>query len=227
MVRKKKIESLLSMGIGIMLILILNQLAAIFPVRLDLTEDRRYSVAPATRALLNGLQETVHVEVFLEGEMPAGFKRLRKAIKGTLSQFDYYADGLVQVDFTDPSAALNEKARNEYFRSLLQRGLQPTNLSYKRNGSKTEKLIFPGAIVTYYGQEVPVTLLKGSRSASPEERLNQSIEGLEYELANAIRILANDRRMSVALIKGHGEPDSLNLAGLTNALLEKVRRTQC
>lgn len=221
MVSHKRIESLLRLGIGILLIVILNQLAGLFPARLDLTEEKRYSVTPATRALLNDLQEVVYVEVFLEGEMPAGFKRLRKAIEETLSQFDYYADGLVKVDFIDPSSALNEKARNEYFRSLIERGLQPTNLSYKRDGNKTEKLIFPGAIVSYYGQEVPVTLLSGSQSATAEERLNQSIEGLEYELANAIRILANDRRKTVALIQGHGEPDSLNLAGLTNALLEK------
>lgn len=221
MVNTKRIESLLRLGIGILLIVILNQLAGIFPSRLDLTEEKRYSVTPATRDLLDDLQDVVYVEVFLEGEMPAGFKRLRKAIKETLSQFDYYADGLVKVDFIDPSSALNEKARNEYFRTLIQRGLQPTNLSYKRDGNKTEKLIFPGVIVSYYGQEVPVTLLKGSQSATAEERLNQSIEGLEYELANAIRILANDRRKSIALIQGHGEPDSLNLAGLTNALLEK------
>ena len=221
MVNQKRIESLLRLGIGILLIVILNQLAGIFPMRLDLTEEKRYSVTPATRALLSDLQETVYVEVFLEGEMPAGFKRLRKAIGETLSQFDYYADGLVKVNFIDPSSALNEKARNEYFRSLVQRGLQPTNLSYKRDGNKTEKLIFPGAIISYYGQEVPVTLLKGSQSATSEERLNQSIEGLEYELSNAIRILSNDRRKTIALIQGHGEPDSLNLAGLTNALLEK------
>ncbi|MEP2023512.1 MAG: gliding motility-associated ABC transporter substrate-binding protein GldG [Reichenbachiella sp.] len=221
MVNHKRIESLLRLGVGIMLIVILNQLAGLFPARLDLTEEKRYSVTPATRALLNDLQEVVYVEVFLEGEMPAGFKRLRKAIEETLSQFDYYANGLVKVNFIDPSAALNEKARNEYFRSLMGRGLQPTNLSYKRDGNKTEKLIFPGAIISYYGQEVPVTLLKGSQSATAEERLNQSIEGLEYELANAIRILSNDRRKTIALIQGHGEPDSLNLAGLTNALLEK------
>lgn len=221
MVNHKRIESLLRLGIGILLIVILNQVAGLFPARLDLTDEKRYSVTPATRALLNDLQEVVYVEVFLEGEMPAGFKRLRKAIEETLSQFDYYADGLVKVDFIDPSSALNEKARNEYFRSLIERGLQPTNLSYKRDGNKTEKLIFPGAIVSYYGQEVPVTLLTGSQSATAEERLNQSIEGLEYELANAIRILSNDRRKTIALIQGHGEPDSLNLAGLTNALLDK------
>ncbi|UXX78308.1 gliding motility-associated ABC transporter substrate-binding protein GldG [Reichenbachiella carrageenanivorans] len=221
MVNQKRIESLLRLGIGLLLLVILNQLAGIYPMRLDLTEEKRYSVTPATRAMLEDLQDVVYIEVFLEGEMPAGFKRLRKAIEETLSQFDYYADGLVKVDFIDPSAALNEKARNEYFRSLMQRGLQPTNLSYKRDGNKTEKLIFPGAIVSYYGQEVPVTLLRGSQSATAEERLNQSIEGLEYELANAIRILSNDRKKTVALIQGHGEPDSLNLAGLTNALLEK------
>ena len=221
MVKMKRVESLLRLAIGVVMVVILNQMAGIFPIRLDLTEEKRYSVTPATRALLDDLQETVYVEVYLEGEMPAGFKRLRKAIEETLSQFDYYADGLIKVDFIDPSSALNEKARNEFFRSLITRGLQPTNLSYKRDGNKTEKLIFPGAIVSYFGQEYPVTLLKGSQSATAEERLNQSIEGLEYEIANAIRVLANDRRKTIALIQGHGEPDSLNLAGLTNALLEK------
>ncbi|MCV9385372.1 gliding motility-associated ABC transporter substrate-binding protein GldG [Reichenbachiella ulvae] len=207
--------------IGLMVVIIVNQLIDRFPIRIDLTEEKRYSISDASKEVLESLNEPVYVEVFLEGEMPAGFKRLQKAIAETLDQLEYYSGDKVIFTFKDPSIAKNTKARNEYFRSLMQRGLQPTNLNYTRNGNKTEKLIFPGAIVSYYGKEKPVLLLKGNKGATAEEQLNQSIEGIEYELVSAIRNLSTDVKKNVGLIMGHNEPDSLNLAGLTGALAEK------
>lgn len=217
--RKKK--SILQFAIGLMSIVVCLQLADRLSVRWDLTEEGRFSVSPATVALLSSLQEPLYVEVFLEGEMPSGFKRLRNSIDQILDQFAYYSDNMVVYSFTDPTVARSTKARNEYFKTLVDRGLQPTNLSYSEGGNKTEKLIFPGAIVSYFGKELPVTLLSGNQASGPEERLNQSIEGLEYELADVIRQLASDRRKNVGLILGHEEPDSLELAGLTAALMEK------
>ncbi|SHJ73636.1 gliding-associated putative ABC transporter substrate-binding component GldG [Reichenbachiella agariperforans] len=216
-----KLVNILQFLIGVMVLVIINQLVDRFPIRIDLTEEKRYSISDASKEVLESLQEPVYVEVFLEGEMPAGFKRLQKAIRETLDQLEYYSDDQVVYTFKDPSAALSTKARNEYFRSLMQRGLQPTNLNYTRDGNKTEKLIFPGAIVSYYGKEIPVLLLKGNQGASAEEQLNQSIEGIEYELVSAIRNLSTDVKKNVGLILGHQEPDSLNLAGLTGALSEK------
>ena len=75
--------------------------------------------------------------------------------------------------------------------------------------------------MSYYGVERGVLLLKGNKGASPEEMLNQSIEGVEYELANAIRTLAQTERKLIGFVRGHNELDSLELAGFTNALLEK------
>ncbi|UXP32524.1 gliding motility-associated ABC transporter substrate-binding protein GldG [Reichenbachiella agarivorans] len=216
-----RLVNILQFAIGVMILVILNQLVARFPMRIDLTEEKRYSISDASIEVLESLNEPVYVEVFLEGEMPAGFKRLQKAIKETLDQLAYYSEGNVKYSFKDPSIAKSSKAKNEYFRSLMQRGLQPTNLNYTRDGNKTEKLIFPGAIVSYYGQEVPVLLLRGNQGASAEEQLNQSIEGIEYELISAVRLLSTDVKKNIGLIVGHDEPDSLNLAGLTGALTAK------
>lgn len=214
-------QNILQLGIGLVIIIILNQLVGMYPMRWDLTEEKRYSISPATKEVLNSLREPVYITVYLDGEMPAEFKRLRKAISETLDQFTYYSDKKVKFNFTDPSVAKSTKARNEYYGSLMNKGLQATNLNYSKDGVKVEKWIFPGAIVSYYGQEIPVTLLKGNKGASAEERLNQSIEGLEYELANVIRSLSTDRRKSVGMVLGHDEPDSLNLAGLTGVILDK------
>ncbi|WP_109832715.1 gliding motility-associated ABC transporter substrate-binding protein GldG [Reichenbachiella versicolor] len=215
-----KAKSLLELGIGLMVVIIINQLISHFPVRFDMTEGKRYSISEATKNVLTSLQEPVYVDVYLYGDMPAGFKRLRRAIDETLDQFVYYSDKKIVYRFTDPSSAKSAKARNEFYAALVKKGLQPTNLSFKKDGNKTEKIIFPGAVISYLGQQMPVMLLKGNKSSSAEEQLNQSIEGLEYEIANVIRKLSSDRRKTIGMITGHNEPDSLNLAGLTSALLE-------
>lgn len=220
MVSRSK-EQILIFLIGIMVIVIINQLVGRFPIRLDLTDEKRYTISEASKALLESLDDIAYVEVYVEGELPSGFKRLRNAIQETLDEFSVHAGTNLQFKFVDPSVARNTKARNEFYKSLVDKGLQPTNLAYSKDGNKTEKLIFPGVIMSYYGEEKAVMLLKGNQAASAEERLNQSIEGLEYELIQALRVMASDRKKRIAMIRGHGEPDSLQLAGLTNALLEK------
>ncbi len=186
-----------------------------------MTEERRYSISEATQRQLENLEDVVYVEVYLEGELPSGFKRLQKSIRELLEQFAYYADANVQFTFVNPDLAKTDRSKNEYYRYLAEKGIQPTNLSYEGEGGKTEKLIFPGAIVSYFGEEQGVMLLKGNRGATPDETLNQSIENLEYELISAIKKLANDDRKRIGLVKGHGELDSLQVAGFTSLLVDK------
>ncbi len=221
MVSERKKEHVLIFLIGVMVVVLANQLIAKYPVRFDLTEEKRYSITEASKQLLTSLDDVVYVEVYLDGELPSAFKRLRKAIEETLQDFAFYAGTNIEYKFIDPSVAKSQKARNEFYRSIIDKGVLPTNLTFKKDGNKTEKLIFPGAVISYYGKEKAVTLLKGNQAASNEERLNQSIEGLEYELTNTIRILASDQRKKIGMITGHGEPDSLEVAGLNNALLDK------
>ncbi|MGV3639522.1 MAG: gliding motility-associated ABC transporter substrate-binding protein GldG [Adhaeribacter sp.] len=185
--------------------------------RIDLTEDKRYTISPATRQLLAGLDQDVTIDVYLEGDFPARFKRLQIAVREILQEFQVYS-GHLQFNFIDPGAASNEQKRQEYYRQLVMKGLQPTNLVAQENGNRVEKIIFPGAIVSAKGQEVPVMLLKGNQAASPDERLNQSVEGLEYELATAIRQLTRKRKKRIGYIEGHGELSTLQTADLITTL---------
>ncbi|MEQ8712385.1 MAG: Gldg family protein, partial [Cyclobacteriaceae bacterium] len=219
--KSNRLEDLLRLVLVVVTILVVNQLVDRFPFRLDLTEERRYSISEATQRQLENLEDVVYVEVYLEGELPSGFKRLQKSIRELLEQFAYYADDNVQFTFVNPDLAKTDRSKNEYYRYLAEKGIQPTNLSYEGEGGKTEKLIFPGAIVSYFGEEQGVMLLKGNRGATPDETLNQSIENLEYELISAIKKLANDDRKRIGLVKGHGELDSLQVAGFTSLLVDK------
>ena len=217
----QSLNRLLVFVVSILSLWLMNQVFTSYRFRIDMTEEKRYSIAPASQKILSGLQEPVTIESYLAGELPSNFKRFQKSIDDLLDQFTIYGGNNVQYRFIDPSQAKSTQARNEYMRSLVNKGLQPTNLTYTKDGQKSEKLVFPGVLITYGERELAVPLLKGNRNNTPEEMLNQSIEGLEFELISAIQSITETNRKRIAYIVGHGEPDSTALAGFTNAILGK------
>lgn len=191
---------------GAAIIVLINIIAQQFFFRVDLTEDKRYTVSDATQVMLEKMNNEVYVEVFLEGDFPAGFERLQTAIREKLEEFRVYAGDNIQYKFTNPNSNPDPNTRNQFFNQLAKRGLQPTNLQNKENGQTVEKIIFPGAIIsTAGGAEIAVTFLKGNQAAPPEVRLNQSVEGVEYELSQAIRRLTNTKPARIGVLQGHGE----------------------
>jgi ABC-2 type transport system permease protein len=192
----------------------LNWLSTKFFFRLDLTEDKRYSISDATKALLENLDRDVNISVYLTGDLPAGFERLENATRETLEEFKTYANGRLHFQFSDPSAAVNEEQRKNQYATLIDRGLTPTNVFANEDGKRTEKIIFPSALVLADTLAVPVQLLKGNKSSSPENQLNQSLEGVEFELASAIRLLTQPERKKVGLVVSHTRVSPARLSDL-------------
>lgn len=216
----KRTGDLLLLANGLVLIVLLNVLASQYFFRVDLTEEKRFSIKDQTKEMLRNLDDNVFVEVYLEGDLNAGFRRMQKSIRETLEEFRIYSHNKVQFVFIDPSTAMSQKARNEYMQELMQKGVVPTNVVDDKDGQVSEKIIFPGVVISYGGFETGVNLLKGNSASTPDEKINQSIEGIEYQLANAIYKMVNNDRKRIGLITGHGELDSLEIASFNNALLE-------
>ena len=186
-------------------LLLLNFIGQQFFFRLDLTQEKRYTMSAATKKLLTELKQPATVTVYLTGDFPPAFRRLQQAVRETLTEFQIHGGANLNFIFIDPSAASTEKARNAFYGSLVKKGLQPTNLGATENGKRVEKIIFPWATVAVGGREKNVLLLRGNQAAPADVRLNQSIEGLEYELASAIRQLTPGARKRIGVVQGHGE----------------------
>jgi len=221
MLNGKKTGDLLTLANGIAFVILLNGLASLYFFRIDLTEEKRYTIKPQTITLLKNLDDEVFVEVFLEGDLNPGFKRFQKSIRETLEEFRIYSNNKIKFIFTDPAQAQGQKARNEFMSELASKGITPMNVIETENGQRVEKFMFPGAVISYEGIEQGVMLLKGNRAQNAQQVLNQSIEGTEYELANAIYKLSNINRKKIGLVRGHDELDSLQIASFNNALLEQ------
>lgn len=224
--KSKKTGDLLLLANGIVLLVLINLISSKYFFRLDLTEEKRYSIHTSTREMLDKLNDDVYVEVFLEGELNAGFRRFQKRIRETLELFRIYSGNKVHYTFTDPATAISRKARSEFMAALAAKGIQPTNVIDTQEGERIEKIIFPGALVSYGGVEKGVMLLKGNKAATPEEEINQSIEGIEFEIANAIYKLTVPDPSQIGLVTGHGELQGLEIRSFEEAVAElyHVRR---
>jgi gliding-associated putative ABC transporter substrate-binding component GldG len=219
--QSKKIGDLLWLANALLFVLILNVLGSSYFFRVDLTDEKRYTIKPQTKALLKNLDDAVYVEVFLEGDLNPGFERFKKSIRETLEEFRIYSNDRVQYTFTDPNLAMGARARNEFIAELNSKGIAPRNVIENKDGQRVEKLVFPGALVSYGGLETGVMLLKGNAMQGSQQVLNQAIEGIEFELANAIHQLTNLDRKRIGFVSGHGELNGLPIASFENTLREQ------
>jgi gliding-associated putative ABC transporter substrate-binding component GldG len=199
-------------------IVLLNYLATMTFTRLDLTEDKRYSLTEATTEKLQELEDIVFIKVYLEGDLPAGYERLRDATQEMLDEFRAYAGDNIQYEFIDPSANPDEEKRNQFFQKLSDKGLEYTNVRVNEGDKRSEQIIFPGAIVTYRDQEEAVQLLQSQMKTKSEVMLNNSIQQLEYELMSKVKVMTQYAKKRVGFVRGHGELDDLETADIQKSL---------
>ena len=213
----KKQQSFFQLGLIIGIAIFLNILGNAFFTHFDLTEDKRFTLASPTKDLLKNLEDVVYVEVLLEGEFPAGFKRLQRSVRELLEDFRSQSGGLIEYTFTDPNLGTAENVGQRRL-ELAKDGIVPTALRVKDVEGTTEKLIYPYAKVQYQGRTAVVDFLDEDDNRPQEERLNYSISELEYNFANALHKLNLGVREIIAFTVGHGELDENERVEMVKAL---------
>ena len=184
---------------------VLLALSYVWVVRWDMTDDKHYSLSEASKTLLKQTDAPIEVTVLLDGDLNAGFRRLRKATLETIEELDVYADIKVKGD--------GLKVKGD---SL---GLSPIVIHEReQNGKTAQTTVWPYALMEYKGRKAVVTLLKNTRGLSGEENLNASIEQLEFAFMEALHLLQQTETPRIAILEGHGEPDEAHTYDLMSAL---------
>ncbi|MBN2237538.1 MAG: Gldg family protein, partial [Bacteroidales bacterium] len=222
---KLKQKSLIRLGVGILIVFLLNIALARFYYRIDLTSEKRYTISDSSKKLLQDLDDYAYFKVYLEGDFPAGFKKLRNETRDMLEEFKAYSKK-VEYTFINPTEGVNTEKRNQKIQELIDRGLQPTELHVNKKDGSNRMLIFPGIILSYKGYEIPIELLKTQMGVSPEKVLNNSIETLEFNLASSLLKLVNDQKPTVAFLDGHEELNGLALADILEEFSQSYRLGQ-
>lgn len=177
-----------------------------FFFRWDLTSEKRYSLSDNTKHLLKNLNEEMNVTIYLDGDLNSGFLRLRKATKELLDEFDAYSSKKIQYEFVNPSAGATKEERQKKYEELEKKGMRGIVVyDGNKEGESRQKIVYPWAEITYNNKTKTVNLLKNIPNNSGEENLNISIESLEYEITDVLRIITSTHTPKVAFLEGHNE----------------------
>ena len=190
-------KNLLLIIIGI---IFLNFAGNYFYKRFDLTQDQRFTLSEASKKTIALVNDPIFIEVFLEGDFPSEFKRLQSETKQLLEEFEAYNSN-IKFKFVNPSEKESDTE------ALLKFGAKPAQIEVKENGKISSQQIFPWAIASYQGNYIKIPLLKSQLGTTSEERVNNSIQNLEYAFADGFNKLVHPKKRKVAVIKGNGEWD--------------------
>lgn len=201
---KRRSTDLLRFAAIVVILILVNIIGSFKFFRVDLTAEKRFSLNSATKDLLASLDDRVLFKVYLEGNFPADFQRLQRETKQMLDEFRAYSP-LIEYTFINPNESEDNKTRREVWEELRYKGLEAIQIEENEEGGSATKQVFPGALVTYAENEVPLQLLITQFATAPNQQINNSIEKLEFTLANAIRRATLAEKPRIAFLEGHGE----------------------
>ena len=200
---------------ALLLLILVNQIPRLFNPRADLTSDKRYTLSEPSKELIARIESPLIIDVLLEGDLPPEFARLQTEVAQFIKQLQE-ENRMVKVDYVDPLQ--DSEDREGLIAELQARGLTPANVTMEQKGKVSQEIVFPWAMATYRNRTVRVPLMVNKLGYSTEERINASVQQLEYAFSDAFTKLTVEEKKRIAVIKGNGQLDDIFQADFLTAL---------
>jgi ABC-2 type transport system permease protein len=215
---KQKLLGILVFVIGLVLV---NVLAQYIYTRIDFTKEKRFTLTPKSKTILGKINQPITITVFLDGDLPAPFKRLRNATRDLLADYKAYGGKEIKVIFKDPVSGLSISEQDTVINNLYRSGIEPTTINIKNDAGFAQKMVFPMAMLESGDHQLPLRLLQNlNATGSYEENINNSIQNLEYLFTGAIQKVLSNEHPRIGFTEGNGELSDLALNDAINSLSE-------
>jgi gliding-associated putative ABC transporter substrate-binding component GldG len=210
-------QNIKTLGITVFVLIVLNVLGSLFFHRFDLTKDKRYTLSETSLKIISQVKNPLSIKIYMQGDLPADFKRLQQETRQLLEEFQAYNKNIV-FEFVNPME--NGDDNMDVVKSLYQKGLTPINITVDDKGKQSQAMVFPWAVAVYNNKEVNIPLLKNIMGASTTQKVIGSIQHLEYSIADAINKITKAKQKKVAIIKGNGEINEIHIAKMLMQIRE-------
>ena len=188
-------QSLLFIGVLVMLNLVISGLQ----VRLDFTEDKRYTLSSSTQDILSNLEQVVTVRVYFSEELPPELISFKQEVRELLTEYETAAGGELVYAFENPNK--DEEAEQKAQRE----GISPVNVNVRRRDKMEQLRVYMGMTLRLGNKKEIIPFLQTGRSP-------------EYSLTLAIKKLSLKEKKKIALLQGHGEPQLEQLKELLSSI---------
>jgi gliding motility-associatede transport system auxiliary component len=220
---KYKKQSLLQAFLIVVALVLANVVLTYSFIRIDLTKEKRFTISNSTKKILKEIDDVVYFEIFLEGKLPADYRRLKVAISDLLDEYNARTDHYIEYTFEDVFENNDPKQANEVLKTLIEKGVVPRPIAEKKLDEVSQKVLLPAAIVHYKDREYVINFLpeKKALNENTAEVINKGIATLEFNLSNALQKLQQTRKKKVVFIQGHGELTSRYVGDLAVSLQQQ------
>ena len=186
------------------IVFLINVIGSFIYTEFDLTDDNRFTLSENTKKIVSTAGDNMSIRVLLDGEFPAGFKRLQSSVLDILNKIRDINPNIV-FEFEDPTVG-SVKELEQKKKLLQEDNIIPISLSYSDGTQLVQKAVFPFAIINYRQKKYIVNLLEEQKPGDDEEIiLNKSVALLEYKFTNAFQKLQSERPKNVLFTQGNGE----------------------
>lgn len=170
--------------------------------RIDLTENKVYTLSDVTKDILRELEEPLTIKAFFTRDLPAPHNNTARYVEDQLAEMKAYGGSKFRYEFKDPSDEEELKKEAQNFR------LEPMQVNEMRRDKVEFKLVYLGMALIYEDQQEVIPVIQP-----------QNLGNLEYEILSKIKRLTDEEMPTIGFLGGHGEADLReNLTQLDNEL---------
>ena len=199
----------------LMIIIFLVVIGQWVNLRFDLTKNQRYTLSNQTKVLLKYIDQPLKIDIFLEGNLPAEFLRLRKEVSELIKSIQQHTDQIV-YGYIDPFDGA--KDTNSLVDEMKSYGITPEYIVQNKNQGVKQTVVFPWAMVSDGNRTILIPLNKKNSGYNKQQKINRSIEDLEFQFYNALYKLAQKKKERIAVLTSHGASKDILVADFMRSL---------
>ncbi|MFA3784019.1 GldG family protein [Melioribacteraceae bacterium 4301-Me] len=185
MLTKKKVRITLLLIFGVLILL--NIIASKFFVRLDFTEDKRYSLSDATKNILKNLHDPITVTAYFSENLPPNIAQVRQDFRDLLVEYANKSGNMIVYEFVNP----NETQESEI--KAQQAGIRPIMINVRERDQIKQQRAYLGTVVQMGDKQEVIPFIQPGAA-------------MEYDLSTTIKKLTVKNKPWIGFLTGNGEP---------------------
>lgn len=159
----------------------INALGSFLPLRIDVTDEKLYTISEGTKKILRDFEEPVTIKFYFSkdrAELPQNFKAYAQRVEEVLREYEYLADGNVKLEVFDPEIDSEEEEWAQKY------GLASFALPNGEN-------FYMGMVALLLDQEIAIPYFDPRREKFLEYDISQALMGLNQLQPPEIGVLSS------------------------------------
>lgn len=185
----KKSDLLLTVLLIVGILAVLNFFSYRIFTRLDLTENKSYSISKVSKETVRSLDDVVNIKLYFSKDLPTQFITLRQEVNDILDEYQAYSQGNIFIDYIFPDSD-DKTAKELYAKGIPQLTFQV----FEKDKSQVVKGYM--AMTIGYGDNIEIIPV-----------IKEDTSNLEYQITSAIKKVTSEEIATVAFLTSHGTAD--------------------